>query len=136
MKKIAFDVHGVIDKYPEIIYPMIKLLQKIGNQICIVSGPYIYLIKEDLERIKFFDSGLNINRFIPIYSVVDFLIDSGVKIWEDENGNTWTDEQNWWNSKAKICKINKIDFIIDDSEKYRSAFDLTNCKFIHINDLI
>lgn len=133
--RIAFDVHGVIDTYSEIIYPMIKLLQKMDNEICIVSGPTKSMIKKDLEKLNFHNK-TGIGNFIHIYSVVDFLQYSGVKTWEDENGNTWTDDQNWWDSKAKICKMQTINVMIDDSEKYRSAFGLTNCKFIHINELI
>lgn len=135
--KIAFDLHGVIDKYPKIIYPMIRLLQKMENEICIVSGPEIFMIKEDLEKIKFFDMELELDKWtLNIYSVVDFLIDSGVETWKDKNGNVWADDQSWWDSKAKICQKYKIDFMIDDSKKYESAFDLTDCKFIHISDLI
>ncbi len=132
--KIAFDVHGVIDAYPEIIYPMIKLLQKMGNEICIVSGPSKLLLFKELEKIKFYD--IIKNHEVEIYSVVDFLIDSGVKMWKDDKGNPWANEEDWWDSKAKICQKHEIDFIIDDSEKYRSAFDLIDCTFIHIDELI
>jgi len=50
--KIAFDVHGVIDTYPDIIYPMIKLLHKMRYKHCIVSGPGVFLIKKDLEKFE------------------------------------------------------------------------------------
>ena len=135
--KIAFDVHGVIDTYPKIIYPMIRLLRKMENEICIVSGPEIFIIKEDLEKMKFFEMGLELDKWtLNIYSVVGFLKESGVKTWKDDKGNVWADDQSWWDSKAKICQKNEIDFMIDDSEKYESAFDLINCEFIHINELL
>jgi hypothetical protein len=114
---------------------MITLLKIMGNDICIVSGPTKLLIKEDLEKIKFFDKCSEISRFMSIYSVVDFLKESGVKTWEIK-GNVWADDQSWWDSKAKICKIKEIDIMIDDSEKYQSAFGLIDCKFIHIDELI
>ncbi len=133
--KIAFDVHGVIDTYPKIICPMITLLKIMGNNICIVSGPEESIIKEHLEKLKFFDI-CSIGKWMSIYSVVDFLQESGVKTWRDKNGDVWADEQNWWDAKAKICKNHDIDYLIDDSEKYKSAFDLTNCGFIHIDELI
>jgi hypothetical protein len=135
--RIAFDVHGVIDKYPKIIYPLIRFSQKMGNKICIVSGPELSIIKEDLEKIKFFDKGLELDNWtLRIYSVVDFLKKTGVKTWEDDKGDVWADDQSWWDSKAKICQKWEIDYMIDDSEKYRSAFDLTNCTFIHIDELL
>ncbi len=134
--RIAFDVHGVIDTYPKIICPMITLLKKMGNNICIVSGPEISSIEEDLEEMKFFDLCSEISRYIPMYSVVDFLKSSGVKTWEDDKGDIWADYQSWWDSKAKICQNHKIDFMIDDSEKYESAFELIDCTFIHIDELI
>ena len=133
--KIAFDVHGVIDTYPDIIYPMIKLLLKIGNEICIVSGPSKDLIHKDLQKLKFND-GIKNYKHLVIYSVVDYLKIDGVKTWTDDKGDVWTDDQNWWNSKARICKTFDIDLIIDDSEKYRSAFKLIKCKFINVNELI
>jgi len=134
--KIAFDVHGVIDTYPEVIYPMIRMLTKIGNDVCIVSGPSKFLIKEDLKILNFSKEVFGFNRHIEIHSVVDFLKNNGVKTWKDDKGDVWTDDQNWWDSKAKICQRWGIKYMIDDSEKYRSAFDLTNCNFIHISELL
>lgn len=134
--RIAFDVHGVIDKYPEIICPMMALLKKMGNKICILSGPTEILIKKDLEEMKFFDVCPGIPSWTNIYSVVEFLRESGVFTWKDDKGDVWADEQSWWDSKAKICQKWEIDYMIDDSEKYRSAFDLIDCEFIHINELI
>jgi len=134
--KIAFDVHGVIDKYPEIICPMMALLRRMGNNVCIVSGPSEILIKKDLEKMKFFDICPEFTRWIYIHSVVDFLKKSGVKTWKDDKGDVWADDQSWWDSKAKICQKWEIDYIIDDSEKYQSAFDLIKCEFIHIDELI
>jgi hypothetical protein len=135
MKKIAFDVHGVIDTYPDIIYPIIILLHKLRIEICIVSGPSKKLIYQDLKKLDFFNKS-RLGKRIPIWSVVDFLKNSKVHTWKDENGNVWADDQNWWNSKAKICQKEKIDYLIDDSEKYKSAFDLIDCRFININELI
>ena len=130
--KIAFDLHGVIDTHPEIIYPMMFFTKTIGHDICIVSGPSAELIKNKLTKINFYKTF----SFITIYSVVDFLQESGVETWKDKNGDVWADDQNWWDAKAKICKYHDIDYIIDDSEKYKSAFELTSCGFIHIDELI
>ena len=133
--KIAFDVHGVIDTYPDIIYPMINLLYIMGNSVCIVSGPAHDLIKVDLEKLDFYNK-LGIGDNMLIYSVVDYLQESDIHTWKDKNDNVWADDESWWDSKAKICKRGNIDYIIDDSEKYKSAFGLTECKFIHISELI
>jgi len=130
--KIGFDLHGVIDTYPEMIYSMMVLIQRTGNQFCIVSGPRTVIIQRELANINFTFPVVHVD----IYSVVDFLQNSGVKTWKDEKGDVWADEQNWWDAKAKISKKENIDYMIDDSEKYRSAFELTKCKFIHINELL
>ena len=134
--KIAFDVHGVIDTYPEVIYPMIRMLTKMGNNICIVSGPSEDLIRKDLKRLNFPKEVFGFDRYTEIYSVVDFLRRNGIKTWKDDKGDVWADDQNWWDSKAKICQQWGIKYMIDDSGKYRSAFDLIDCNFIHINELL
>lgn len=131
--KIGFDLHGVIDKYPEMIHSIMAFLIRTRNSFCVVSGPSYQHIKNELMKIGFV---FPVVGYVDIYSVVDFLRESGVKTWQDENGDTWADEENWWDAKAKICQKENIDYMIDDSEKYRSAFELTKCKFIHINELL
>jgi hypothetical protein len=130
MKRIAFDLHGVLDKYPEIFLPMTKILTLLGNHIFVISGPPI---KDILSEIK----ELGYNNIVKIRSVVDYLKSEGYEVSYDKNGDPWFDEEAWWDAKAHICQIEKIDIMIDDSLKYKPAFKfIKNCKFFHVDKLI
>jgi hypothetical protein len=131
-KKIAFDLHGVLDKHQEIFKPMIRMLRLCGNKVCVVSGPPADSIQKELKDLKY-TKGLEEAK---VYSVVDFLNDSGVKFSYDENGNPWCDEETWWDAKARICKHYKIDIMVDDSLKYKPAFDLVDCIFVNVDKIL
>jgi hypothetical protein len=58
----------------------------------------------------------------------------GVEFTYDEKGTPWCDEETWWDSKARMCKTFEIDYLIDDSLKYKPAFDLIDADFIHVSE--
>ncbi len=134
-KRIAFDVHGVLDTYPEICMGIVKLLKNMDCTICCVSGPEKLQIQKELTELaeKGFDEKI---LFENQYSVVDSLKHWGVKFEYDADNNPWCDEETWWDSKARICKQHNIDILIDDSWKYEAAFKLTDSKFIHISEFV
>ena len=136
VKKIAFDLHGVLDEHPVEMKPMIRMLEEINMEIHIVSGPTVKEIVKTLCDLHYQD--YNFMRYITsrFHSVVDYLINRGETFTYDDNGNPWTDEQTWWTSKARICKEFGIDILVDDSLKYKPAFELTECKYIHIDELL
>ena len=128
-KRIAFDLHGVLDTKPELYGPMIKVLKSAGHEIFILSGPKRIDVLEQLKKLP-----LYIGPPFEILSVVDFLEDNGVEFNWDGN-HPWTDDETWWDSKARICKEKGIDILIDDSIRYKPAFDLIDTKFIHTSEL-
>lgn len=130
MKRVAFDVHGVLDTYPEIIKPAIMLLDSCEIEVFVVSGPPCSVIEKELCQLGF--EGL-LGR---CFSVVDELKKWGVKFEYDEDGNPWCDEQIWWDAKARICQAKNINILIDDSWKYKPAFELTDCEYIHISEFL
>ena len=50
-------------------------------------------------------------------------------MWYDEKGRPWASDEDWWASKAKICKLNLIDIMIDDSIRYMTCFENISTKF-------
>jgi len=135
--KIGIDVHGVLDTYPEVIIPMMRMFRIMGHKNIIISGPTLSMIEKDLKKIP----GMENHNKYPflvegICSVVDFLKANGYKTWKDDDGNVWAAEEDWWTSKAKICKDEEIDILIDDSRRYESAFKLINTRFVHIDEIL
>jgi len=110
--KIAFDIHGTLDS-SQVIRSFVKLLNNCPDyQIFVISGPPYKQIEKELIHL---DIILEKNQ---ILSVVDFLRDKGVKMWEDKNG-WWCDEEIWWDSKGLICEEYHIDMIFDDKIRYK-----------------
>ena len=129
--KIAFDLHGVLDKYPAYLKPMLRMFWKMDIEVCVVSGPPEDKIYEELSK-----AGYDSFDFTDVYSVVDFLMDNGVDFNMTDPDNPWCDDNMWWDSKARICRDYDIDLLIDDSEKYRPAFDLIDAGFIHVDEIV
>jgi len=126
--RIAFDIHGVLDTYPDELKAMIKMLKRTGQDAVIVSGPKGEEIWQEMVK-------LGVSR-VPYYSVVDFLEDQGVEFTYDLKDTPWCDEETWWDSKARICQHYNIDYLIDDSYKYAPAFELIDADFIHISEVV
>jgi len=129
--RIGIDLHGVLDKYPEKFKPMLKMFEKMDIEVCVVSGP-----PEDKVEIELEKSGFEPWDFTDIYSVVDFLSERGVEFDMTDPENPFCDDNMWWDAKARICRDYKIDLLIDDSKKYRPAFDLIDAKFIHVSEIV
>jgi len=133
--EIAFDLHGVLDTYPDLCMGLMKILRQLGYTIGCLSGPTKKQICNELDKLK--EKGYDFEiEGKNIYSVVDSLKHWGVKFTYDDDGNPWCDEQVWWDSKARICKAKFVDMLIDDSRKYESAFNLTEARYIHINEFV
>lgn len=127
--KIAFDLHGVLEKHPDKFKNFMCQLINNGHEIWILSGPPVGFIETELTKLKI-EKGENYHK---IASIVDFLLDSDIQMWLDEHNRWWTDDYNWWSAKAKICKKNDIDILIDDSLQYGVYFN-GSAKFFHLKD--
>jgi hypothetical protein len=141
--RIAFDLHGVLEKYPEQFKKILSNVHGIGPEIGIISGPPTEQIISELQDLGFSPV---VQYFDFVYSIVDFLstvpvsVDSMggeiyVKLWQDERGNWWCDDNSWWSSKGKICQLYKIDILVDDRIEYYSHMPTYfNTQFIHMTD--
>ncbi|KKL76767.1 hypothetical protein LCGC14_2041550, partial [marine sediment metagenome] len=103
MKNIAFDIHGTLDNDPKgILKHYMKLACNFGWTIFVISGPPAERINKELVK-------LNIEVPVIVVSVVDYLKDKDIKMWQDDRGNWWCDENKWWVSKGDICREHGID---------------------------
>jgi len=128
--KIGIDIHGVMDRHPDFFKSLISFLEQTGHTVCVVTGMAGDQAVKDLENAGYDDLCVN------LYSMVDYLLNKGVKFDMSDPENPWCDDQIWWDAKARICQEYGIDYLIDDSYKYESAFDLIDAKFIHLSKLI
>jgi hypothetical protein len=132
--KVGFDLHGVLEKYPDEFKPLLRELKSMNVEVWLISGPPIIDIRVELTELDYVPFTDYFDRF---ESVVDFLKRyPGVDFWQSENGNWWTDDATWWNSKGLICEAYSIDILVDDCLKYKENFRETcETEFILIDDL-
>ena len=124
--KIGVDLHGVIDSNPELFKRMLSTLTLSGKvEIYIVSGPPKVDIIAELEELGFEEE----LHYEEVYSIVDFLKESGVVMWQNEKGRWWSNDEDWMASKARICDKLSITWMIDDKEMYKPAFKGIRTKF-------
>jgi len=125
MSIIGFDLHGILNKYPDILKPLLKMLSK-RNVVVVISGPPEDTVIKELSKLGFKQS----IHYDNVISVVDWLKEKGVTMWKDMDGNWWCDNINWWSSKAKICKEYCINILFDDSRRYGEYFTDIDTKFV------
>jgi hypothetical protein len=121
--KIGIDIHGTIDWDPEYWRKTIMLLQTLGHQIYIVSGPTEEEIARRLENFRIEPNDLYIE------SVVDFLTEKGTPHWYKDD-NFWTDNDSWFRAKFEICYERGIDVLIDNQGEYFKPQSSPDTKFI------
>ena len=99
----AFDLHGLLDKEKyrrEAFLAMAYVLKESRHNTYLVSGPEKTAILQELEL-------LDINPdiyFTEVVSVVDYLKEVGVHMWEDSPGHWYCEQEEWEASKGQICE--------------------------------
>jgi len=123
--RVAFDVHGTLNcDVDGVLMDMLDRHVKNKDEVFIISGPPTEQIVEEI-------SNLGINpAHVTVVSVVDWLKENEVYMWQDARGTWWCDDAIWWQSKGKICEQYKIDKIFDDCYGYHVAMPKTT-EFVH-----
>ncbi len=126
---IGVDLHGVLNKDEATIKWFMETLPKLRQRnvkIIVVSGPSQEEIHCELMELGYKQG----RHFDKIRSVVDFLKEKKVKMWQDSNLNWWASDVDWWSSKALIATEENLFIMVDDKEKYSKYFKKTNTRFI------
>ena len=124
MERIAFDIHGALDDDKDLMLRRILKWAAKEKKAFIISGPPKDLINKELNNLNIDCSN------ITVISVVDWLKKSGVYMWQDEKGDWWCSEEEWWASKGMICREYRIDLIFDDSYRYKKYMPKSTI-FVH-----
>ena len=125
MYKIGLDIHGVIDKHPDLFSILSKEAKENGWEVHILTGPPLKrkyrthrgkfdTIEEELESYNIF--------YDNIFSIVSYNLKVGSPNTVDSKGNFWFEEEVWNKTKSIYCKENDIDILIDDTEVYGDYF--------------
>jgi len=118
--KVAFDLHGVMDRYPKQYAELAELVLSIpGNEVHIVTG----LI--EVEGVPLcLEAGIEYTHY---FSIVDYHTDQGTQVEWKENGRGETtpfmDNEKWDRTKADYCERMGITMIFDDSPVYGKYFN-------------
>lgn len=113
--KVAFDLHGTIDRSPSTTILMIRLFVNSGHEVYIISGPPAPEIKTELFRI---DPIFFTDHITEVISIVDFAKADNVAMRQHQDGSWYCDDAYWWRSKGLICKKYGIDLLFDNEIEY------------------
>jgi nitrogen regulatory protein PII len=123
--RIALDIHGVLDKYPELFSELSKLFMLHKHEIHVITGQEITdKLLKDLEKFGI--------KYTAIHSITNYNKKKGTKIKYEDPDNPWMAPDTWNSTKAKICKELRIDFIFDDSDVYGKWFKRLHIKTKYI----
>lgn len=115
MKKIGFDIHGVIDSNPNLFSRIIKEFQEIGYEIHILTGSLPSKeLRSEIDNYGIYN--------YQLFSILGHHREKGTKMWEDEKG-FWIDDDTWNRTKSNYAKRVGLDFHIDDTKIYGDYFD-------------
>lgn len=123
--KLGLDIHGVINKQPELFSRIASILIENNCEIHILTGSHSTdgIIKE-LRDYKMI--------WNKLFSISDYHKELGTNIKYDEKGNPWIEETLWNRTKGDYCKTNEITFHIDDTKRYGEHFQ-TNFLYVNLN---
>jgi len=132
MRKIAYDLHGVISAAPEKFKAIMKADRCLNKQVWVISGPPLEQVEQELDELKLVRG----EHYDHVVGVVSYLNSRFYQNTVDENGHYWFEEDVWWKSKHSICKDYCIDVLYDNDVEYgyhfgdriiRSPFSTENC---------
>ena len=119
---IGLDVHGVIDKYPEIFSVFSREAADRGHKIFIITGQPKEEVLPELTKYKII--------YDHIFSIVDYhkqII--GTKMWLGPKGTWYCDDVVWNRTKGDYIAEMHIDIHFDDTVDYANWIPDT-CTFI------
>lgn len=116
--KIGLDIHGICDANPEFFSELSRLFVNAGHNVHILTGRRVS--DGALEEIE--SLGLSYTHF---FSISDYHVEIGTKVWEDDEGNPWLEGELWDRTKGDYCAKHQIDFHIDDTARYGDYFKTT-----------
>jgi len=114
--KLGLDIHGVINANPQFYSALTKLAILEGHEVHILTGSI--LADNIIEELKKYGV-----VWTKLFSIADYHTSLGTKMTFSDPNNPWIDDLLWDKTKAEYCVREKIDFHIDDTERYGEHFE-------------
>lgn len=117
-KKLALDLHGIVNTHPEFFAAISNSLIKDGWEIHLLTGSHLKE-KNVIEELKNYNF-----EYTHIFSIADHHKENVTPgMWYDKKGNPWISDKDWDCTKAIYCKKHEIDLCIDDTARYANHFE-------------
>jgi hypothetical protein len=121
---IGLDIHGVIDKYPEMFAKLSMRWREKGHRVYIITGEPAETARPTVD-----DAGVQYDGF---FSIVDYHIQNETpSLRQDDKGHYWVDRQEWLSTKGVIAKEVGLDVHFDDQLEYFEYFP-KECTLIYV----
>ena len=124
MKKIGFDIHGVIDSNPCYFADLIKKYRDEGFEIHIITGSPL----ADMED-KLYGWGIVYDQY---FGIADWCLANSKTAYID-NGEVYDTDDVWNTAKSMYCVREGIDVHVDDSDIYQQTFKNISTRY-HLYD--
>lgn len=113
--KLGLDLHGVLDKNPEVWEAICGALVTSNEcEVHIITGGTLKHTRRFLDV-----HGI---MYTHIYSITDDFLSKKIKMLKDRDGNMTFPNKLWNKAKAEYCRKNKINLMIDDTLNYGKHF--------------
>lgn len=124
--RIGLDIHGVITRNPNFFSLLSQLIISEGNELHIITGSM--LTEDKINELK----GYGV-EWTHLFSISDYHKHLGTPMTFSDPDNPWIDGKAWDKTKSKYCADFKIDFHIDDTERYGEYFKTPFALYDHDN---
>jgi hypothetical protein len=119
-KKIAVDIHGVIDSNVVMWETILRTMIRRNKEVHILSGPDVIECYKELVNYGIRKD----THYNYLFSIVTSLWYGAYNMWKDENG-WWALDEDWDKQKGLYCEKHNIDVCIDDTKRYKKYMPKT-----------
>jgi len=131
MPSISIDYYGTLNKNTAFWKELLKYVKLEGIKVYIISGNWPSYIKGRLEN----EGYISEVHYDHVYSILGYLSSKGIDTWLDEEHDSWYSNQNdWWNVKAIICKTLNCQIHFDSDIRFGKAFVGQATRFICLDN--
>lgn len=117
MNKLGLDIHGVIDRRPDMFATLSEIAKNRGYEVHVLTGSKV--TKNLHNELKSY--GI---KYDNIFSILDHHEkEQKHNIWQDSQNNWWVDDDVWNKTKGIYCKREGINLHIDDTSIYGKYFE-------------